>query len=140
MQDCKVNILGTEWTIKFGSEEEYPALNGIDGYADSSEKEIVVDNMERAKDNLMQKGILNDTRKKFCAMSLFMPLCRNLVWNIILSISRLELKKQWWIGLLFSPRRCLRYFRSWTFCRRRNEKMQTVRKRTSKRMEYRYLP
>ncbi len=30
MQDCKINILGTEWTIKFGSEEEYPALNGID--------------------------------------------------------------------------------------------------------------
>ena len=47
MQDCKVNILGTEYSIKFGDEGKYPSLEGIDGYCDSSTKEIVVDNMKK---------------------------------------------------------------------------------------------
>lgn len=47
MQDCKVNILGTEYSIKFGNENDYPSLNGIDGYCDSSTKEIVVDDMKK---------------------------------------------------------------------------------------------
>lgn len=49
MQDCKVNILGEEWEIKFGSESDFPALESVDGYADPSVKEIVVDNMEKTK-------------------------------------------------------------------------------------------
>lgn len=52
MQDCKVNILGTEYDIKFGNEEKYPSLEGIDGYCDSSTKEIVVDDMKKARDRL----------------------------------------------------------------------------------------
>ena len=64
MQDCKVNILGTEWKIKFGSEEEYPTLNGIDGYADSSTKEIVVDNMEKNKGPVDAKGDLDAYQKQ----------------------------------------------------------------------------
>ena len=57
MQDCKVNILGTEYDIKFGNEEKYPSLEGIDGYCDSSTKEIVVDDMKKTKDGLEQKAI-----------------------------------------------------------------------------------
>ena len=49
MQDCKVNILGTEWEIKFGDESQYPNLEGIDGYCDSSIKEIVVDDMKKSE-------------------------------------------------------------------------------------------
>lgn len=64
MQDCKVNILGTEWTIKFGSEEDFPSLNGIDGYADSSTKEIVVDNMEKSKGQVGAKGDLDAYQKE----------------------------------------------------------------------------
>ena len=33
-----VNILGTEYLILFGKEEEYPALETRDGYCDSSIK------------------------------------------------------------------------------------------------------
>lgn len=57
MQDCKVNILGTEYSIKFGNENDYPSLNGIDGYCDSSTKEIVVDDMKKQKARLEQKEI-----------------------------------------------------------------------------------
>lgn len=49
MQDCKVNILGTEYEIKFGNEEKYPSLEGLDGYCDSSTKEIVVDDMKKKR-------------------------------------------------------------------------------------------
>ena len=49
MQDCKVNILGTEYEIKCGNEEKYPSLEGLDGYCDSSTKEIVVDDMKKKR-------------------------------------------------------------------------------------------
>lgn len=63
MQDCKVNILGTEYSIKFGSKNDYPSLNGIDGYCDSSTKEIVVDDMKKQKARLAQKEILQSIKK-----------------------------------------------------------------------------
>lgn len=33
MQGFKVNILGSEWSIKFGKESDYPNLKYNDGYA-----------------------------------------------------------------------------------------------------------
>lgn len=42
MQDCKVSILGTEYTILFRKEDEKPKLKNADGYIDTSIKEIVV--------------------------------------------------------------------------------------------------
>lgn len=63
MQDCKVNILGTEWSIKFGNESEYPSLDGIDGYADSSTKEIVVYDMKKAAGQPGAKGNLQGYQK-----------------------------------------------------------------------------
>lgn len=42
MQDCKVSILGTEYTILFRKEDEKPILKNADGYIDTSIKEIVV--------------------------------------------------------------------------------------------------
>lgn len=64
MQDCKVNIMGTEWSIKFGNESEYPALNGIDGYADSSTKEIIVDDMKKTEGQSNAKGNLQAYQKE----------------------------------------------------------------------------
>lgn len=63
MQDCKVNILGTEYDIKFGNEEKYPSLEGIDGYCDSSTKEIVVDDMRKSEGQVGSKGNLKDYQK-----------------------------------------------------------------------------
>lgn len=63
MQDCKANILGTEWEIKFGSEHEYPALEDVDGYADSSTKTIVVDDMKKSEGNPRAKGNLGEYQK-----------------------------------------------------------------------------
>lgn len=63
MQDCKVNILGTEYSIKFGNENDYPSLNGIDGYCDSSTKEIVVDDMKKTEGEIGAKGNLPEYQK-----------------------------------------------------------------------------
>lgn len=49
MQDCKINILGSQWKIVYGSENEYPALKEMDGYMDSSTRIIVVDDMHYAE-------------------------------------------------------------------------------------------
>ncbi len=43
MQDFKVNILGSEWSVVFGTEKEYPNLSEMDGYADFSTHQIVID-------------------------------------------------------------------------------------------------
>lgn len=63
MQDCKVNILGTEWQIKFGTDSDYPSLEGIDGYADSSTKEIIVDNMKKSEGQIGSKGNIAEYQK-----------------------------------------------------------------------------
>ena len=63
MQDCKLNILGTEYEIKFGNEEKYPSLEGLDGYCDSSTKEIVVDDMKKSEGQVGAKGNLRDYQK-----------------------------------------------------------------------------
>ena len=41
----KVNILGTEYTICFGKESDFPNLKDNDGYTDTSSKEIIIDDM-----------------------------------------------------------------------------------------------
>lgn len=40
-----VNVLGTEYTITFGSGKDYPCLDGNDGNTDTSSKEIYVNDM-----------------------------------------------------------------------------------------------
>lgn len=42
----KINILGSEWTIKYRKAEDDAKLTGIDGYCDSSVKLIVVEDMQ----------------------------------------------------------------------------------------------
>ena len=47
MQDCKVNILGTEYKVLFREEKDKPKLKNADGYLDHSIKEIVVGIFEK---------------------------------------------------------------------------------------------
>lgn len=64
MQDFKVNILGSEWNVKFGNEKEYPNLTNVDGYTDLSIREIVVDDMEASKGQIGAKADLESYQKQ----------------------------------------------------------------------------
>ena len=64
MQDFKVNILGSEWSVKFGSKKEYPNLTSVDGYTDSSTREIVVDDMEASQGQIGAKTDLKSYQKQ----------------------------------------------------------------------------
>lgn len=64
MQDFKVNILGSEWNVKFGSEKEYPNLTNVDGYTDLSIREIVVDGMKALQGQIGTKADLESYQKQ----------------------------------------------------------------------------
>lgn len=64
LQDCRINILGSEWNIKFGSEEQYPNLKNMDGYCDQSTREVIVDDMEKYREQLGSKADLPSYRKQ----------------------------------------------------------------------------
>ncbi len=64
MQDFKVNILGSEWNVKFGNEKEYPNLTNVDGYTDLSIREIVVDDMEASQGQIGAKADLKSYQKQ----------------------------------------------------------------------------
>ena len=64
MQDFKVNILGSEWSVKFGSKKEYPNLTNVDGYTDLSIREIVVDDMEASQGQIGAKADLESYQKQ----------------------------------------------------------------------------
>lgn len=51
----KANVLGTEYTIKFSDEKEYPGLIDNDGYTDTSVKLIVVDNFKSTENDPTRK-------------------------------------------------------------------------------------
>lgn len=63
MQDFKFNILGSEWTVKFGTVEEYPNLEDMDGYTDSSTREIIVDDMKSQQDMPGSKKNMEEYKK-----------------------------------------------------------------------------
>lgn len=64
MQDFNVNILGSEWSVKFGNEKEYPNLAEMDGYTDPSTREIVVDDMEASQGQIGAKADLESYQKQ----------------------------------------------------------------------------
>lgn len=64
MQDFKVNILGSEWSVKFGNEEEYPNLAEMDGYTGLSTREIVVDDMKTSQGQIGAKADLESYQKQ----------------------------------------------------------------------------
>lgn len=56
MENKKINILGTEYSIKFSDEKEYPGLIDNDGYTDTSVKLIVVDNFKSTENDPTRKA------------------------------------------------------------------------------------
>ena len=54
---AQVSILGAVWTIKEGTEEEFPGLVGVDGYTDSSTRTIVVEKMLDGTDPLVKQNL-----------------------------------------------------------------------------------
>lgn len=64
MQDFKVNILGSEWSVKFGNKEAYPNLTNIDGYTDFPIREIVVDDMKASQGQIGAKADLGSYQKQ----------------------------------------------------------------------------
>ena len=64
MQDFKVNILGSEWSVKFGNEKEYPNLAKMNGYTDLLIREIVVDDMEASQGQIGVKSDLESYQKQ----------------------------------------------------------------------------
>lgn len=64
MQDFKVDILGSEWSVKFGNKKQYPSLTNADGYTDLSTREIVVDDMEASQGQIGVKADLKSYQKQ----------------------------------------------------------------------------
>ena len=69
MQDCKVNILGTEYSIKFKNDEEVCADMGVDigscgGYCNGFSHEIVVANLNCCNDGEVAKNNLKKTNMR----------------------------------------------------------------------------
>lgn len=64
MQDFKANILGSEWSVVFGTEKEYPNLSEMDGYADFSTHQIVIDTMEKADGQIGSMGDMTAYKKQ----------------------------------------------------------------------------
>ena len=63
MEKRTVNILGTEYTIEYGSCKNFPPLHGIDGYTDTSTKQIIVDDMSMAEGEVESKKDLKTYQK-----------------------------------------------------------------------------
>nr|DAP01994.1 MAG TPA: Protein of unknown function (DUF1570) [Caudoviricetes sp.] len=64
MQDFKVNILGSEWNVEFGTVEKYPNLAEMDGYTDFSTHQIVVDTMEKSDGQIGSKADMTAYKKQ----------------------------------------------------------------------------
>lgn len=63
MEKQTVNILGTEYTIECGTYKDFPTLQEMDGYTDTSTKQIIVDDMSMAENQLDSKKDLTYYRK-----------------------------------------------------------------------------
>ena len=60
----KINILGTEYTILEQSESENPKLKDANGLCEMYSKEIIIDKMEYAKDDVMTINNLAEFKSK----------------------------------------------------------------------------
>ena len=77
MQDCKVNILGTEYSILFKNDEEVCADVGVDigecgGYCNGFSNEIVISNLNKCDDGEIAKHNLQKTNIRHEIMHAFL--------------------------------------------------------------------
>ena len=65
-----VNILGTEYTIRFIPEEEDDILKDYDGYCDETVKEVVVKKYKRGEPETKSQGLFHQIQKEvtFCGL------------------------------------------------------------------------
>lgn len=64
MQDFKANVLGSELSVVFGTEKKYQNLSEMDGYADFSTHQIVIDTMEKSDGQIGSKGDMTAYKKQ----------------------------------------------------------------------------
>lgn len=60
----KVTVLGTTYTIKYGTYKEFEYLKDMDGYTDTSTHTIVVDDMTMVQDDANAKADLESYKKQ----------------------------------------------------------------------------
>lgn len=58
METKKINILGSEYTLKVCSDAEEPRLDGYDGFCDETTKELFAESYSKDIDSLTCKGKL----------------------------------------------------------------------------------
>ena len=96
MNDRKINILGSEWTIKEQSETENELLKNCDGYCDWTTKEIVIEREINGTLSDMQQYI-----KKLLGMRSFTLSYVKVVYQSAVESLRLGPQtKKWLTGLL----------------------------------------
>lgn len=86
MQTVNVNVLGTDYSVIFASEQEEPRLCGMDGFCDDSAKEIYVDDMSKAAQSPDSKKDLSAYRNK---------VIRHELTHAMLSESGLQSESDW---------------------------------------------
>lgn len=59
-----VNILGTEYTVIFATEDDYAALKDSDGITDTSSKEIYIDSGAKTEGDPMRKRNFEGYKKQ----------------------------------------------------------------------------
>ena len=64
MQDCKVNILGTEYQILTQSEKDNPKLETCDGLCEQYSKKIILNDFSEQKNDVMCVENVEDFEKK----------------------------------------------------------------------------
>ena len=63
MTENKIRVMGETWILKEGSEEEFPALDSVDGYTDTSTRTIVVSQMLEHQSEPTAKEKLSEYKK-----------------------------------------------------------------------------
>ena len=86
MNTKTVNVLGTDYSVIFASEQEEPRLSTRDGFCDDSAKEIYVDDMSNAAQSPDSKKDLAAYRNK---------VMRHELTHAMLSESGLQSESDW---------------------------------------------
>ncbi len=71
MQDCKINIIGTEYQILTQSEYENPKLRECSGLCEQYSKKIILNDFQTQKDDVMCVENLDEFMKKVLRHEIF---------------------------------------------------------------------
>ena len=71
MQDCKVNILGTEYQILTQSEKDNPKLETSNGLCEQYSKKIIINDFSEEKNDVMCVENVEDFEKKVLRHEVF---------------------------------------------------------------------